>query len=74
MRMKPEQSCIGCGSEDVYRSRRRPVDHVLSWGNLYPYRCAGCGARFHRFGRRIALRAVGTRREEGAQSAISLEE
>jgi|GEM_PF-5783720 len=72
--MKSEQSCTGCGSDDLYRSRRRTVDHVLSWGNLYPYRCAGCGARFHRFGRHIAARAGVTAGEEGGRNAMSLEE
>lgn len=38
--------CPRCGSEDVRRSRRRRVEHLVSWIGVLPYRCDACSRRF----------------------------
>lgn len=50
--------CSKCFSEDIRRSHRHPIEHVLSWIGLYPYRCESCGARFFAWGERLSSRAT----------------
>jgi predicted RNA-binding Zn-ribbon protein involved in translation (DUF1610 family) len=42
--------CPQCGSQDVYRSRRRGLEKVLSLTGFYPYHCedSSCDYRFYR--------------------------
>ena len=44
--------CAACGSGELRRSNRRGIDHLVSWANLYPYRCLDCDSRCFRFGSR----------------------
>ncbi len=48
--------CPRCGSQEVYRSRRRGLDKVISLFGLYPFSCNGfgCKKRFYRRTRRFA--------------------
>jgi hypothetical protein len=46
------RSCPHCGSDEIVRSRRRGVDLLLSFANVYPYRCRhyNCERRFYGIG------------------------
>ena len=61
--------CRFCGEGQLFRVRRRNLDHGLSWVGLYPYRCDVCQKRSYRFQqRRPRAQAPG---EPNAQSAAS---
>jgi hypothetical protein len=48
--------CPQCGCQDVYRSRRRNIEKLLSIAGFYPYQCQEhvCHHRFYRRTRRFA--------------------
>jgi hypothetical protein len=48
--------CPKCGSQDVYRSRRRKPEKILSVLGFYPFHCEDntCNHRFYRRTRRFA--------------------
>jgi hypothetical protein len=48
--------CPRCGSKDVYRSRRRGIEHLFSIFGFYPFFCEelACHKRFYRRTRRFA--------------------
>lgn len=40
--------CPHCDARDLYRSRRRPVEMLISRLGFYPFRCRACSRRsFH---------------------------
>jgi ssDNA-binding Zn-finger/Zn-ribbon topoisomerase 1 len=49
------RTCPSCGSDEILRSRRRGLDHLLALANLYPYRCRhySCERRFYGFGNNL---------------------
>ncbi len=49
--------CRTCGRADLYRSRRRGPEVVLSWLGFFPFRCRACGERSF-FGQR-AVESLG---------------
>ncbi len=44
--------CPNCGDSGHWRSRRRGLEILLGWVNVYPYRCTRCYERFLSAGRR----------------------
>jgi predicted RNA-binding Zn-ribbon protein involved in translation (DUF1610 family) len=47
--MAEERKCPHCGSLEVLRSRRRPLEHLLLF--FKPFRCRSCHFRFFAFDR-----------------------
>ena len=47
--------CPQCGQEEVRRSRRSRLEHLLAIFRLYPYRCEVCDKRFFSFTRFLNL-------------------
>jgi predicted RNA-binding Zn-ribbon protein involved in translation (DUF1610 family) len=47
--MAEERKCPHCGSIEVVRSRRRPLEHLLFV--FKPFRCRSCHWRFFSFDR-----------------------
>jgi hypothetical protein len=43
--------CPACGKAEHWRSRRRGLEGMLAWVDIYPYRCVGCYGRFYAAGR-----------------------
>jgi ssDNA-binding Zn-finger/Zn-ribbon topoisomerase 1 len=47
--------CPRCGTHNIRRTNRHRgwIDRLLTWINIYPYRCLDCPdrKRFYRFGR-----------------------
>jgi hypothetical protein len=41
--------CPSCQAREIVRSRRRPIDLLISRFGFFPFRCMECNTRSHHF-------------------------
>lgn len=49
-------NCPRCGSEDIRRAHRRPIEKLFSFVGRFPFLCVECGVRFLAWAGRDELR------------------